>query len=400
MISDLTQVYDKLYSYCESRDFAGHDPFDGLNSRVFASTPLRNSRLARLAMIQAVKRSPVDLRPLLRISPGVNPKGLALFALAEFSRFRTTRDPVHAENARRLIDRLLGHGIVDRGPGGGRTLAFGYNFDWQSRVFFAPVGTPAVVPTAFASQALVAAYDALGDEPYLEVASEICEFILTKLGRPVETRDEVCFSYTPLDRGVIYNATLLAGEALARVGALVGNTDLLEMAAKTVRFVILRQGHDGAWTYGAGDSQGWVDNFHTAYVVLSLHRISSLHPEPQPDISAAVERGLDYWLNNFFLEDGVPKYYDTSVFPVDIHAAAVAIASLAELSPLDKRALPQARKTAAWTLGNMYDADDGHFYYQIRRGRAIKTPFQRWGQAWMAYALARLIEAESSSDAE
>lgn len=396
MISDLTQVYDKLYSYCESREFAGHDPFDGLNSRLFARTPLRHSRLARLALIQAVKRSPVDLRPLLRVSAGVNQKGLALFALAEFSRFRTTGDPLHAGNARRLVDNLLGHGIAGKAADGAPTLGFGYNFDWQSRVFFAPVGTPAVVPTAFASQVLVAAYEAFGDERYLAAASEVCGFILTRLNRPVESRDELCLSYTPLDCEVIYNATLLAGESLARVGALMGNSDLLEMASRTARFVIRRQRGDGAWTYGAGGKQGWVDNFHTAYVVLSLHRIASLLPEPQPQISAAARRGMDYWLNNLFLDDGTPKYYDHTVFPVDIHAAAVAIASLSELHSSDPRALPQARKTAVWTLANMYD-DDGYFYYQMRRGRTIKTPFLRWGQAWMAYALARLIETEAHS---
>jgi acyl-coenzyme A synthetase/AMP-(fatty) acid ligase len=35
---------------------------------------------------------------------------------------------------------------------------------------------------------------------------------------------------------------------------------------------------------------------------------------------------------------------------------------------------------------------DGHFYYQKRKDRVVKTAFMRWGQAWMAYALARLIE--------
>ena len=33
--------------------------------------------------------------------------------------------------------------------------AWGYNFDWQSRNFFAPRGTPTIVPTAFAARALI-----------------------------------------------------------------------------------------------------------------------------------------------------------------------------------------------------------------------------------------------------
>jgi len=35
--------------------------------------------------------------------------------------------------------------------------AWGYNFDWQSRNFFAPRGTPTIVPTAFAARALIEA---------------------------------------------------------------------------------------------------------------------------------------------------------------------------------------------------------------------------------------------------
>ena len=105
-----------------------------------------------------------------------------------------------------------------------------------------------------------------------------------------------------------------------------------------------------------------------------------------------IRRGLEFWVDNLFLDDGTPKYYDTETFPVDIHSAAAAIAVLAELNTEDSRALPLAGKVAAWTIEHLRDAE-GYFYYQIRKGETVKTPFIRWGQAWMAYALARLIEA-------
>jgi hypothetical protein len=148
--------------------------------------------------------------------------------------------------------------------------------------------------------------------------------------------------------------------------------------------------------YGANAVQGWVDNFHTAYVLLSLFRISSVIPELRSETFQAIKGGSAYWLDNFFLADGTPKYYDNAVYPIDIHSAAVAIAALAELSPVDERMLPMARKTADWTIENMRD-DAGYFYYQVRERRTVKTPFMRWGQAWMAYALARLIEAETTA---
>jgi hypothetical protein len=394
MPSDLQTIYDRLYAYCEAKNFAGPDPFDGLNSRIFQATPLKNSRNARLAWLQAVKRSPVDLRRILSIKKGVNPKSLALFALAELSRFRKSGSEQHAENAKMLIDRLMEARIDGATAGGQPTLAFGYNFDWQSRVFYAPCGTPAIVPTAFAHSALVEAFEVFGDEKYLDGAAAIAKFIMHDLNRPVETDDEVCFSYTPLDETIVYNASLLAGECLARVGSITGNDEHLKLAANAARFVVRRQRDDGAWVYGGDEKQGWADNFHTAYILVSLHRIMSAMPELETEMSGSLERGLGYWIENFFLNDGTPKYYDNETYPIDIHSAAAAIAGLIELRSVYDRAMAMSRKVAEWTTANMLDTR-GLFYYQKRKSGIVKTPHMRWGQAWIAYALAHLIEAES-----
>jgi len=396
MAPDLEKIYSRLYSYCEKRDFAGHDPFDALNSQLFQHTPLRYLAVARLGWLQLVKRSSYDLRAALRVPQGVNPKALALFALAELSRFRASGENQRAENAREHADRLLAVRIEGKTAAGRATCSFGYNFDWQSRSFFAPRGTPAIVPTAFASQVFIEAYEILNAEKYLTAASEVCEFILSSLHRSAESDDEVCFSYTPLDRSIIYNASLLAGESLARVGAITGKAEYLEMAAKSVRFAIRRQRTDGSWMYGSDAKQAWVDNFHTAYILQSLFRISGLIPDLRSETHDAISRGVRFWLDNFFLDDGTPKYYDKAIYPIDIHSAAVAIAALCELSPVDSKMLPLAKKIAEWTVENMHDPA-GYFYYQMRKNSVVKTPFMRWGQAWMAYALARLIEAECMS---
>jgi hypothetical protein len=388
MAQEYHEIYNRLYAYCEAEDFAGHDPFDGLNSVLFQLTPLKHVRLARLAWLQLIKRSPVDLHGVLRVEKGVNPKTLALLALAELSRYRTTNDLTHADNAKGLISRLLQFGIAR-----GETLAFGYNFDWQSRHFYAPLGTPAIVPTAFAARALLEAFHLFQDEQYLEHARKIGRFVLTGLNRSVETDDEVCFSYTPLDRSVIVNANLLAGETLAGIGAVTGEEEHLTMAAKTVRFALQMQRKDGSWSYGAGEKQDWSDNFHTAYVLLSLFRISSAIEGLRSATFDALQRGTAYWLDNFFLDDGTAKYYDNETYPVDIHSAAAAIAAASELAAIDEQMLPMARRTAEWTVANML-SPDGYFYYQLRENGIVKTPFMRWGQAWMAYALARLMEAE------
>ncbi|HEY0366629.1 MAG TPA: hypothetical protein VGC73_09165, partial [Pyrinomonadaceae bacterium] len=79
-MSDLFQAaYDQLFSWCQQRDFAGHDPFDALNSRLFQATPLAQSRNARFIWTQVVKRSPADVRAVIRVPAQRNAKGIALF---------------------------------------------------------------------------------------------------------------------------------------------------------------------------------------------------------------------------------------------------------------------------------------------------------------------------------
>jgi hypothetical protein len=396
MKTDLVKIYDALFAWCDREQFAGYDPFDGLNSRIFQSLPFKNFALARLLWLQTVKRSPLDLRKILLIEKGVNSKGIALFALAELSQFRATYSAIHAENAKRFLTNLLHLKIEIRNPKSeiqSRT-AFGYNFDWQSRAFFAPLGTPTIVPTAFAARAFIEGYELFKEEIYLETARAICEFICADLNRVHETADEICFSYTPIDHSVIFNASLLAGETLAAVGAITTNQNYLDLAAKSARFVVRRQLENGAWAYGSKLRHRWVDNFHTAYILLSLYRIQKLVPGLQSETESPIKSGLNFWLDNFFLADGAPRYYDQGTYPIDIHSASAAIVALCELNAIDSRCQPLAEKVADWTIENMRDAK-GFFYYQKRKFSTVKIPFIRWSQSWTAYALARLLESRN-----
>ncbi|HVQ38839.1 MAG TPA: prenyltransferase/squalene oxidase repeat-containing protein [Pyrinomonadaceae bacterium] len=396
--SSIQQAHDELLLWCRSRDFAGSDPFDALNSRVLQRTPLRHSRTLRLVSTQLLKLSPLNLRPLALVPPQRNSKGIALFALASLARYRRTKTAEAAAETRELLDRLLRMQITGfHGP------AWGYNFDWQSRHFFAPRDTPMIVPTAFAVRALLDAFKTFDDRKYLETARRSCEFILKDLRRTVDSNGEdgeLCFSYSPLDETKVFNASLLAAETLAGVAELTGDTKFREvvndLAVRAVRYVIHRQNKNGSWDYGAGPAQGWVDNFHTAYVLLSLSRILKFLPDDQPGLRQALERGYRFWRDSFFLAGGWPKYYHDSLYPADTHAAATAIVTLIELQELDREALPLAEAVAAWTISNLRDSR-GFFYYQRRRFYTVRTPFMRWTEAWMLYALARLLDVQSAA---
>ena len=391
---DLKRARQDLWQWCREQGFAGYDPYDGLNSRWFQATPLKRSRFARLAWTQFHKRSPVNFRSLVRVPRERNAKGIALFALAALAEYRRRQTKEAEIEARELLDDLMWMRLK-----GFKGAAWGYNFDWQSRSFFAPRGTPTVVPTAFAARALCEAAEVLGHEEYLPFARTICDFILNDLNRSEETEGEVCFSYSPLDQTRVLNASLLAGETLARVGKLAGEPSLCDWAMRAARYAIRRQRADGSWAYGGDDYQSWADSFHTAFILGSLSRIiDAVGSEPGvvatgliDELDNTLRRGYEFWQERFFLADGWPKYYPDRLYPADAHSAASAIVTLVELRGRIPGTMILAEKVANWTLENLRD-QNGFFQYQRRRFHTVRIPYMRWSQAWMAYALARLLE--------
>ncbi len=391
-------AYNELFSWCRQNDFAGHDPFDALNSRLFQATPLAQSRNARFIWTQLVKRSPADVRALVRVPAERNAKGIALFALAQIAEYRRLKTNEAAAAVREFLSWLMAM-RVDGYSG----AAWGYNFDWQSRNFYASKNTPTIVATAFAARALIEGARCLRDvgqdrkdldpdlqDEYVNVARSVCDFIWRDLPRTVESEREICFSYAPGSNTRIFNASLLAAEVLASVGHVTGDYELLNYAERATRYVINNQQTDGSWVYGTDPKQSWKDNFHTAYVLFSLKRIidvSSAKEEFQP----ALERGYQFWKTSFFLAEGWPKYYDDDPYPVDAHAAASAIVTFLECRDLDPDAPGLAQKVANWTINNLRDSR-GFFYYQKRRFYTVRKPYMRWTQAWMLYALSRLLE--------
>jgi hypothetical protein len=312
---------------------------------------------------------------VIRVRAERNAKGIALFTLAQIANHRR----VKTEESKTAVSDFLS-ALLAMKADGYSGACWGYNFDWQSRNFFAPRGTPTIVPTAFAARALIEAGQDLQDL-HDEVRS-VCEFIVKDLPRPVDTETELCFSYAPNTNTRIFNASLLAAEVLASGGK-------IDLAERTARYVVNNQRPDGSWLYGAEPKQAWVDNFHTAYVLFSLKRI--IDTTRKDEFQPALEHGYQYWKNTFFLADGWPKYYDHDLYPADAHAAASAIVTFLECRELDNDALSMARKVANWTIQNLRDSR-GFFYYQRRRFYTVRKPYMRWTQAWMLYALSRLLE--------
>lgn len=377
-------VFDRLLAACNAEDWSGYDPYDALRSPLVRALSF-GSKWPRIAWIQLVKRSPVNLRPLLGVTKGTNPKGLALAVRGLVADGQSRRRDRRADVAR-LLDRL-----DDLRSDGATGSGWGYNFDWQSRAFFVPKGTPSIVCTTFVAHAYLDAYAAFGEAKWLDRAREACAFILTDLHRSPGPDASFCFAYTPVDESRVHNASMLGAELLARVSRETGESELVDAALDATRYTIAAQAEDGSWPYGDAANQSWIDNFHTGFVLVSLAEV--IEACGAPAWNSAIERGYRFFRERFFLEDGTPCYYPGRPYPIDVHSAAQALVTFARFAGQDPEARAYGRKVARWTIENMM-GDDGRFHFQKHERWTNRISFIRWSQAWMVYGLARHIASE------
>src|SRR5690606_4510588 len=125
-----------------------------------------------------------------------------------------------------------------------------YNFDWQARAFFQPKGTPTVVATTFIASALLEAYRITKRLEYLNTAIDTQYFILKDINRTYDKDGDFSFSYSPLDKTQVFNASLLGSRLLSQIYGHTKDENLLTEARKSVSFAAKHQQKNGEWAYG------------------------------------------------------------------------------------------------------------------------------------------------------
>jgi hypothetical protein len=378
----------KLLAYCQSRDWAGIDPYDALNSRVFKAWSVLDRRLPRLVLTQALKRSPLNIRPLLFVPPTQNPKALGLFLMALLKLDRLGRG-----GGLDFVEKMANRLEALRSPHT-RYWCWGYSFPWQTRTLLVPRGAPNLVCTTFVANALLDAYEQAGDRRCLDMAASGAEYILDELYWS-EGGGVAGFGYPlPSMRHNIHNGNFLGAALFCRVARLTGETKFIPPALKVARYSASKQHQNGSWDYGELPTQRWIDNFHTGFNLCALRTINT---EMQTDeFDSCLHRGFDFYRNHFFLDDGSARYFHDRTYPIDIHSVAQSIITLLTFRDLRGDSVRLAHAVFLRAMGRMWD-DDGFFYYRVLRFGTIRTSYMRWSQAWMLLAISMLL-TESTSD--
>jgi hypothetical protein len=395
--SSVAEALARLDTWIETHDFQGWDPHDALNSPLLKTLTFGRRRLGQV-WVQLLRRSPVNVRPLLRVKIGHNPKGMGLFLASYWRKYQMGGEARHLERARWLAG-WLRYNAVPTAHG----VGWGYNFDWPNRDFFAPAGTPTIVNTAFVGLALLDVWDGPGSAGVcsapgaaagaiefdtLSLVTRACDFIRHDLRQTPGGPGEVCFSYTPLDGRRVHNANVLGAWLLAETAARTGEAALADLALAAARYTARQQRSDGSWLYGEAAHDNWVDGFHTGYVLLALRGLGRALSTPEFD--AAVSHGYAYWKAHCIGPGGAPRFYPDRLYPQDAHSAAASVLTLLAFAGQDPTAAALAAQAANWAIENL-QAPAGCFDYEIYRWYRIRIPYMRWTQAWMQRALTEWV---------
>ena len=387
--------FNKLKSYCEKEQFKGWDPYDGLNSKIFQALPFfKNSALCRLIVIQGFKRCPFNLRPIAMVPKEHNAKGIGLFLSGYCNLYNAVKkEPALATicgSEQEIKDKIneLANLLISMQSKGYSGACWGYNFDWQARrLFLFPRFTPTVVATNFCATALMEAYEATGNKVYLDIALTAANFVINDLHR-TPYKEGFLFSYSPLEgNDTVFNASLLGSRLLSYCYHYTKNEEYKELAEQSIKACCAGQQPDGSWVYGMLPVQNWVDSFHTGYNLDALVAYQELTGDTK--YNRYLEKGFEYYINNFFEADGTPKYYNNKTYPIDIHCPGQLLVTLARTHHMQEHK-ELAHKVLTWAIKNM-QSKNGYFYYQLKKGISSKISYMRWSNAFMFNAMSHYI---------
>lgn len=370
-----------LFAHCRAEHWAGHDPYDALNSPLLDPDRGNAPKLVRLAATQFMKRSPVDVRALLRVPKTQNAKALALNIQTVYWLEQTNL--VETEG---LVDYFVGRIKELRSPGQ-KHWCWGYSFPWQTRTVCVPRHSPNLVCTTFVADALLSVYERTRAPDLLEMVGSAARYIADDLY--FEYAGVASFSYpSPGLSSTVHNANLMAAALLLRLDAIAPDAKIAERALKAARFSAARQRADGSWPYGEGAKQAWVDNFHTGYNLSALRTIGEVTKSNEFEVY--LDKGFAFYRSHFLREDGAARYFHDNTYPIDAHAVAQTILTMLEFADRDPGAPAAAQRVYDWAAKAMWDPR-GFFHYRVLRLGTIRTSYMRWSQAWMLLALAVLV---------
>jgi len=381
-------IYD-LYNFIKYNGWDGYDPYDGLNSKLLSPISLGN-KWVKLFLISFNKISPINFRRFECIKKGTDIKGMGLFANAFLKFYEFSGDATILNNSQNCLDFLLSKSLKNEYF---EHCWAGHYFEFQSINSNLKPTVPDIISTVTCASAFLQDFKTTGSNRSLDVVKSAIEFMIDDLY--VEDGDKYFFKYTPKSEQntIVYNASTCGVRLLSQVARYINCSNYLKVSENVMDYIVSKQKPDGSWYYSETNSNERKQiDFHQGFILNSLYDFIKILNTNDDTYMGAIKRGIDFYKNEQFTQNGICKYRWPRVYPIDIHNQAQGIITFSKMAEMNPEYLNFAQTIAKWTINNMQD-EGGYFYYQKWPFFINKIPYMRWSQAWMMMALVSLIEA-------
>jgi hypothetical protein len=334
----------------------------------------------------------------------------AHYAMAFAFLYQTTANPAYLERAMHFLSVLK-----ETRCGQFKEYCWGYPFNWVWRGGVIKQQTPLITTTPYVYEAFLQVYGIFerkesGDDRLSLEGGNEWRRIVESIARHafVDIKDfrtseiaSTC-SYTPFDEGGVINAAAYRAFLLTSASRVLSKDKYWRIAERNLNFVFENQNPDGSWPYAVDGVRDFVDHFHTCFVMKALAKIHALTGHKA--CGDALAKGVNYYLNNLFDADGLPKPFSKAprltVYKRELYDCAECL----NLCLLLRDRFPQLQTTLETVLREVLQnwvKPDGSFRSRRLHFGWDNVPMHRWGQSQMFRSLAfylRESKAASSRD--
>ncbi|OYU92889.1 MAG: hypothetical protein CFE21_22535 [Bacteroidetes bacterium B1(2017)] len=381
----LKEILDKSIKYLEDKEYSSYDVYDGLNNPLI--TKYIKNLLLRRVIIQINAKSPINLRGTLGISPIIHTKTISDMLSVYSKLFLEYKEPEYLEKAEKMFNLLLQRATKTQ-----IGKSWGLNFPYTSRFVNSGSETPNLYNTINSANAIIDYYTITSDLKLKTYIIEIFKFIFDFLGVINESEEVSWIRYYPKQESTpVANVNAMAAALFVRANSIfkeeIVNEDLIQ---KLINFIVKYQNPDGSWYYSTLKNGKWIDGFHTGFILESLVQINSL--SSKYNIDKVLLKGASFYINNLITKEGVPKYFNNKLYPIESQNCAQALLTLSLLNQTigmkDKSLLD---KTFNSILSNLYD-QRGYFYHTKNSIFTNKHYYARWSQTPMIISILHYLK--------
>lgn len=281
-----------------------------------------------------------------------------------------------------------------------QNYCWGYPFDWTTKNGTTQAGTPFITSTPYVYEAFKEVYLINKDEKWLRIMHSIAEHAKNDI-KDIKISDSVyTCGYGPYDtKGGVINANAYRAFLLTDAAIQFSDEEYWEIAEKNLNFILDTQQADGSWYYEQKGVNNFVDHFHTCFVLKALAKIERLHDHP--GCRDAIQRGVEYYVNELFDERGLPKPFSRAprltIYKKELYDYAECI-NLGVLLGGRFKKLENRTKKAVNDIITRWQKPDGSFRSRKLYFGWDNVPMHRWAQSQLFRSLSLLMLQANPSE--